>query len=214
MNKFAIPTILIATVMVAGMFAFMPVEQASTVHTTIVAEISGASVIVSSDTISDTFSGAATVRHWVVLESTVPFTIRDIEVRSTIDAALGDAADQAQLEGIVAFPAEYDTTVADIALAITTDGRSEIVCDNCSFTIIDGNDAKNTLTVSFTGLTQDSDVPLTKTYGPNTKILLEIEHVENDGNAGDISSVVTFYLSGPVASQVTVTTFLDQADII
>jgi len=35
MNKFAIPTILVATVMVAGMFAFMPVEQASTVHGTI-----------------------------------------------------------------------------------------------------------------------------------------------------------------------------------
>ena len=33
MNKIAIPAILTATVMVAGMFAFMPVEQASTVHT-------------------------------------------------------------------------------------------------------------------------------------------------------------------------------------
>ena len=32
MNKIAIPAILVATVMVAGMFAFMPVEQASTVH--------------------------------------------------------------------------------------------------------------------------------------------------------------------------------------
>jgi len=35
MNKLTIPTILAATVMVAGIFAFMPVEQASTVHTTI-----------------------------------------------------------------------------------------------------------------------------------------------------------------------------------
>jgi len=33
MNKLTIPTILVATVMVAGIFAFMPVEQASTVHT-------------------------------------------------------------------------------------------------------------------------------------------------------------------------------------
>ena len=33
MNKFAIPTILLATVMVAGMFAFSPVEQVTTVHT-------------------------------------------------------------------------------------------------------------------------------------------------------------------------------------
>ena len=35
MNKIAIPTLLVATIMVAGMFAFAPVEQASTVHTTL-----------------------------------------------------------------------------------------------------------------------------------------------------------------------------------
>ena len=34
MNKLTIPVILVATVMIAGAFAFMPVEQASTVHTT------------------------------------------------------------------------------------------------------------------------------------------------------------------------------------
>lgn len=35
MKKIIIPTILTATVLLAGMFAFMPVEKASTVHTTI-----------------------------------------------------------------------------------------------------------------------------------------------------------------------------------
>ncbi len=35
MNKLTIPTILIATVMVAGIFAFMPIDKATTVHTTI-----------------------------------------------------------------------------------------------------------------------------------------------------------------------------------
>ena len=35
MNKLTIPAILAATVMVAGIFAFMPVQQASTVHTTL-----------------------------------------------------------------------------------------------------------------------------------------------------------------------------------
>jgi len=34
MNKIAIPALLVATIMVAGIFAFAPVEQASTVHTT------------------------------------------------------------------------------------------------------------------------------------------------------------------------------------
>ena len=33
MNRLTIPAILVATVMVAGIFAFMPVQQASTVHT-------------------------------------------------------------------------------------------------------------------------------------------------------------------------------------
>ena len=33
MNKLAIPSILAATVLIAGIFAFMPVEKASTVHT-------------------------------------------------------------------------------------------------------------------------------------------------------------------------------------
>ena len=35
MNKLAIPVALIAVIMVAGIFAFSPVEQASTVHDTI-----------------------------------------------------------------------------------------------------------------------------------------------------------------------------------
>ena len=35
MNKLTIPTILMATVMIAGIFAFMPVDNASAVHTTI-----------------------------------------------------------------------------------------------------------------------------------------------------------------------------------
>ena len=35
MNKLAIPAILAATVMVAGLFAFAPVQTASTVHNTV-----------------------------------------------------------------------------------------------------------------------------------------------------------------------------------
>jgi len=57
MNKLLIPTILVATVMVAGIFAFMPVEQASTVHEseefqTIVTESAGGGVRVT-ETIND-----------------------------------------------------------------------------------------------------------------------------------------------------------------
>ncbi len=43
MNKIVFPALLAATIMIAGAFAFVPVEQASTVHNTILAEISGIS---------------------------------------------------------------------------------------------------------------------------------------------------------------------------
>ncbi len=41
MNKLIIPAILTATVMVAAVFATMPIEKASTVHTTIISTIGG-----------------------------------------------------------------------------------------------------------------------------------------------------------------------------
>ena len=40
MNKIAIPSLLIVTIMIAGAFAFIPVQEASTVHTTIATNIS------------------------------------------------------------------------------------------------------------------------------------------------------------------------------
>ena len=39
MNKFLIPTILAATILIAGVFALAPMEKASTVHTTITGQI-------------------------------------------------------------------------------------------------------------------------------------------------------------------------------
>ncbi len=41
MKKIVIPAILAATVLVAGMFAVMPVQKASTIHTTIIAAVVG-----------------------------------------------------------------------------------------------------------------------------------------------------------------------------
>ena len=37
MNKITIPALLLGVVMVAGIFAFMPIQEASTVHTTVLA---------------------------------------------------------------------------------------------------------------------------------------------------------------------------------
>jgi len=41
MNKVVIPAILAVTISIAGIFAFMPIEKAITVHTTIVSDLSG-----------------------------------------------------------------------------------------------------------------------------------------------------------------------------
>jgi len=45
MTKLTIPVILVATVMVAGIFAFMPVQQASTVHTVINTSLNNLNII-------------------------------------------------------------------------------------------------------------------------------------------------------------------------
>jgi len=45
MNKLVIPALLTATIMVAGIFAFIPVNEAATVHATIIAALSGANEV-------------------------------------------------------------------------------------------------------------------------------------------------------------------------
>ena len=42
MNKLLIPTMLTAAILIAGVFALLPIEQASTVHTTVVGDLDGA----------------------------------------------------------------------------------------------------------------------------------------------------------------------------
>ena len=71
MNKLTIPAILVATVMVAGAFAFMPVQQASTVHTSGTITVSSATIALVADemleireiSVTDVdFNGAQSIR--------------------------------------------------------------------------------------------------------------------------------------------------------
>jgi len=215
MNKLVIPAILAATVMVAGMFAFMPVEQDSTVHTTVVTDITqdigGASAIVSSDPVSNTFAGADTVFHYVIMESTEAFTIKDIEITSTIDGDLADNADSATIQLIEAFPAEYASTAAGVTDA-EGDGHFARLCQGCADSVR-GDDTLNTVTFSLNAAENDSGSADNWSFGPNTKIFIQIDQSEDNGDAGDISSTVTFYLSGPVAADITITEFEDQANL-
>ena len=61
MNKIVIPALLVSTVMVAGMFAFMPVEQANTVHTTITDAINIEDIFADIDTAASTNNDAIIV---------------------------------------------------------------------------------------------------------------------------------------------------------
>ena len=56
MNKYIIPAILGAVVLMAGMFAFMPVQRAQTVHTSFISDIQGIG-----DILCEEFNGAGWV---------------------------------------------------------------------------------------------------------------------------------------------------------
>ena len=86
MNKLAIPAILVATVMVAGIFAFMPVQQASTVHTS-------GTITTASDADIDTILAAVDTEVAAILvdtSTTIPASTSGIIVTTVI----GDGADE------------------------------------------------------------------------------------------------------------------------
>jgi len=67
MNKFTIPTILAVTVLVAGIFAFMPVQQASTVHTSgTITTVSDADIVLILEDTGITIPGTITTVDTVV----------------------------------------------------------------------------------------------------------------------------------------------------
>jgi len=111
MNKLTIPAILAATVMVAGIFAFMPVEQASTVHT------------------SGTITTTSTADITAILEDTditIPGTITTVD--TVVDGIVLDVATvDTVVDGIVLDVATVDTVVDGIVLDIV-DQDFEVKC--------------------------------------------------------------------------------------
>ena len=66
MNKIVIPAILGITIIIAGIFAFMPIEKAATVHTTIIADLQGTSAL--TDTIVKTTLNVANTPGTILLD--------------------------------------------------------------------------------------------------------------------------------------------------
>ena len=111
--KFLIPAILVATVLVAGIFALMPIEQASTVHTTIqgsqmvLTPLTLASTVAADDNQVQIQCGAT-----AAVDRDRPFTVVTMVLAITQDDA-GDNIDYDALE--IDGVAVTDTNVATFA---------------------------------------------------------------------------------------------------
>ena len=118
MKGYAIPSILIATVLLAGIFAFQPIEQASTVHTTIT---------------TNTDAEIDAKDQWITV------TLNDI-VRPTdgIDIDLSeDITDHINIAAGFLYIDETD---------VGTDAEVTVYCDEANLGVVDGTEEMLKLT--------------------------------------------------------------------
>ena len=91
MNKITIPVILTATVLVAGIFAFMPIDEATTVHTTIGRTLSSDTLLFTTAT-----EGAAVAADFTVEASGGDVKLTGLYIwwdDATLDEANNDSED-------------------------------------------------------------------------------------------------------------------------
>ena len=114
MNKLTIPAILVATVMVAGIFAFMPVEQASTIHTSAVFLGNQNTFKTATDTV------AAATGTVVTIDLDAPFKIVSISFQCTSVTNSGDAetttCDAGEDMDVLSFVRDGETTAQTITV--------------------------------------------------------------------------------------------------
>jgi len=193
MNKLVIPTMLVATIMIAGMFAFIPIDNASTFHLLLNQGVSGAtfseSATVSTDNVSDDI-----VFHNFILTVDEPFTIQDITVRGEIEES-DSSSDEIGI-AIRAYPGEYGFNVT----AVKEDDRKENICDDCdgsSGRVVEGDDDVKKRTWSMNAVDKGHSTG-DLTFGPDTKIVVNVCFGDASGSGGttDYLATVTFYLRG------------------
>jgi len=134
-----------------------------------------------------------------------------------MDAGQNGGGDNMDVSLIATFPGEYATTLADVILAVSTDDAERTICDNCPTTFLNGNDRFDTFTYSFLDRERENLFGGAghlggMSFGPNIKIFVQVTQTEASGNAGDMDAIVTFFVAGPDADDVTVTVFEDQAN--
>jgi len=199
MNKIILPTILAATVLIVGLVAFMPIDEASTVHETIIQNTGGASATVSGLASVDDLSSATAWRN-VILASDKPYTVHDIQIKGDIAEPDGCEDDKIIVDSMV-FPAEYGTnmTKAD------DDGQDEKYFDDDSYTVVDGTDSELPNTWSMNS-DDRADERGRSTFTQNTNIGIQLQFEALCGiDLDDFTAEVIFYLRGVTDGDVTVT---------
>jgi len=139
MNKLVIPTILLATVMVAGIFAFAPVNQVSTVHDTIQSSMEIRDIYAFIGDADDDNSDAITFDFLLVSRDGDAITGLD---ENNMDADFTAGTDPDDFDILVTFD---DSGAYRITIDPTTDwdlGRTSIV-----LTVTDGGNSASTLLV-------------------------------------------------------------------
>jgi len=135
MNKTLMPALLVATIMVAGAFALMPVEQASTVHLT------ATTIAASIDAVNDVFIDASTGAVSISSGSEAADSVNgDISIDALLDVQI-DA-----VSGIAVFAGSEATAQADGNVAI--DALNDVWIDTASggaVTIAAGSEATDTV---------------------------------------------------------------------
>jgi len=146
MHKLTIPTILIATVLIAGVFALMPIEKATTVHTTIQgSQLTLFKTLFVTDTSAQNATGGCGVgngglAYWTVINSTLGASGTGAKISSTtfILTTDGDTEDSDEISIVLASNftsasgtvAVIGTTAKDIIIGATGgDGGAEEVGD-------------------------------------------------------------------------------------
>ena len=170
MNKLAIPAILTATIMVAGMFAFMPVEQASTVHTTVqdnTAEVNivdVAATTLDTDTVelSITGNGGDFCINGVYLTST-DASIANTDTLDLVDISINDVIflDEggATPANLNLFTADADSDDIQLSLyAKLAGGNNDFPAFSNGVLCGDDNDVVDIILDSTTGNLDDVDV--------------------------------------------------------
>ena len=190
MNKIIIPTILAATVLIVAIFSLMPVDKATTIHS---------SVLVVSTTLTNSTNSTSLVGdkyHHFILSSSEPFTIHDITVKGEITGTT-DSGHKIRVTEIGAYPDEYGN---DPQSAVDDD-RLNDVCDDCDSessednVVVDGNDSKNPQTWSMNSVDANNSVGELG-FGPSQNIVVEICFKDGAGGDPNMTAMVTFHLKG------------------